>query len=108
MMNKHLLRQHLFRAWKKHWPLQFASVSVMTLVLMILNLMFLGFSSFNQMVAQWGRGMEMVVYLKEGTQAEQMETLREHIESSGDFEETRYTSKAEATKRFLQALGPSN
>jgi cell division transport system permease protein len=108
MMNKHLLRQHLFRAWKKHWPLQFASVSVMTLVLMILNLMFLGFSSFNQMVAQWGRGIEMVVYLKEGTQAEQMETLREHIESSGDFEETRYTSKAEATKRFLQALGPES
>lgn len=107
-MNTHLVRQHLFRAWKKHWPLQFASVSVMTLVLMILNLLFLGFSSFNQMVTQWGRGMEMVVYLKEGTQAEQMETLREHIEKSGDFEHTAYTSKAEATKRFLAALGPES
>lgn len=107
-MNSHLLRQHLFRAWKKHWPLQFASVSVMTLVLVILNLMFLGFSSFNQLVTQWGRGMEMAIYLKESTQAEQMETLRDHIEKSGDFDEVKYTSKAEATKRFLQALGPES
>ncbi len=107
-MNSHLLRQHLFRAWRKHWPLQFASVSVMTLVLVGLNLLFLGFSSFNHMVAQWGRGMEMAVYLKESTQAEQMETLRDHIDKSGDFEAVTYHSKAEATKKFLQALGPES
>ena len=37
-----------------------ASVTVMTVVLVILNLMFLGFTTFNQMVGQWGRGLEMI------------------------------------------------
>lgn len=105
-MNHHLLRQHLFRAWRKHWALQVASITVMTLVLVILNLLFLGFSTFNQLVGQWGRGMEMVVYLKEGVKPDQLDALKARIEKSGDFDEPRFTSKDEATKRFLEALGP--
>jgi cell division protein FtsX len=63
-MNPNLLRQHLFRAWRKHWPLQFASISVMTMVLVLLNFLFLGVTTFNQMVDSWGRGLEMIVYVK--------------------------------------------
>lgn len=107
-MNRHLIRQHLFRAWRQHWPLQFASISVMTLVLVIMNFLFLGFSTFNQMVSSWGRGLEMIVYVKEGAAADALEQFRKRVESSGDFEDVRFTTKNEATKRFLEALGPES
>lgn len=107
-MNGHLLRQHLFRAYAKHWPLQFASISVMTLVLVILNFIFLSFSTFNRMVESWGKGMEMIVYVKEGITAQNLEKLKKQMENSGDFEQIEYTTKNEATKRFLEALGPES
>lgn len=107
-MNGNLLKKHLFRAYAKHWPLQFASISVMTMVLVILNFMFLGFSTFNQMVESWGRGMEMIVYVKEGISPQNLAELKKQIENSGDFEQIEYTSKSEATKRFLEALGPES
>jgi len=107
-MNGNLLRQHLFRAYAKHWPLQFASISVMTMVLVILNFMFLGFSTFNQLVESWGRGLEMIVYVKEGIAPQNLEQLRRQIEDSGQFDQIKFTSKPEATKRFLEVLGPES
>lgn len=107
-MNTNLLSQHLFRAWRKHWPLQFASVSVMTMVLVILNLLFLGFTTFNHMVDSWGKGLEMIVYVKEGITQEHLDQISKQIKTSGDFDQVEFTSKNEATKRFLEALGPDS
>lgn len=107
-MNGSMLRQHLFRAYARHWPLQFASISVMTMVLVILNFMFLGFSTFNQLVESWGRGMEMIVYVKEGISAHELAQLKKKIETSGEFEKVQFTSKPEATRKFLEALGPES
>lgn len=107
-MNGNLLRQHLFRAYSRHWSLQFASISVMMVVLVLMNFMFLGLSTFNKLVESWGRGMEMIVYVKEGASSKNLQDLRQQIEKSGDFEEIKYTSKPEATKKFLLALGPDS
>lgn len=107
-MNGNLLLQHMFRAYAKHWPLQFASISVMTMVLVILNFIFLSFSTFNRMVESWGKGMEMIVYVKEGITPQNFESLKKHMEDSGDFDHIEYTNKNEATKRFLEALGPES
>jgi cell division transport system permease protein len=107
-MNSNLLRQHLFRAWRKHWPLQFASISVMTMVLVLLNFLFLGVTTFNQMVDSWGRGLEMIVYVKEGISKDDLDQLAGRINKSGDFDKVEFTSKSEATKRFLEALGPES
>lgn len=100
--------QHLFRAWQRHWVLQAASVTVMTLVLVLLNLLFLGYSTFNKTIDQWGRGLEMIVYLKEGTPQTTLDSLQGQLEKSGDFEEIQFTPKEEATKKFLAALGPES
>ena len=107
-MNTGLLKRHLTLAWRKHWALQAASVTVMAIVLLILNFMFLGFSVFNQMVAQWGRGLEMTVYLKEGTASASFEQLKSKLESSQDFDSVGYIDKAQATKKFLTTLGPDS
>lgn len=107
-MNRGQLSQHLFRAWRKHWALQVASVTVMTLVLMMLNLLFLGYSAFNSTIEQWGRGLEMTVYLKDGTPVGVAEKISQQLLESGQFEEIRFTPKAEATKKFLTALGPES
>jgi cell division transport system permease protein len=101
----YLLRQHLARAWQRHWPLQMASVTVMTVVLLLLNLMFLGFTTFNQMVGQWGRGLEMIVYVKENASGASLDLFKQKLEYSGDFDKIEYISKNEATKKFLTALG---
>jgi cell division transport system permease protein len=82
-----------------------ASVTVMTVVLLLLNFMFLGFSTFNQMIGQWGRGLEMIVYVKEEASLASLEILRQRMEKSGDFEQIHFISKNEATKKFLTALG---
>lgn len=103
-----LWRSHLSRVWRKHWALQMASVTVMTVVLIILNLMFLGLDAFNGVVSQWGRGMEMTVYLKENAADVLVENLKASLVQSGDFEQVTYTSKTEATKKFLAALGPES
>lgn len=100
-----LLVQHLGRAWRKHWALQVASVTVMTLVLMILNLLFLGYSAFQSTVNQWGSGLEMTVYLQEGISTEAQKNLQAKLEGNRDFESVRFTDKAEATKKFLTTLG---
>lgn len=105
MMNSNLIRRHLALAWRKHWALQAASVTVMAIVLLILNFMFLGFTVFNQMVAQWGRGLEMTVYIKEGSAIASYEDLRKRLEDSRDFDSVGFTDKNEATKKFLTALG---
>jgi cell division transport system permease protein len=107
-MSHSLLWQHLFRAWRKHWALQMASVTVMTLVLVMLNFMFLGYSAFNKTVAQWGRGLEMIVYVKEGALPAAIENFTQSLTDSGEFEQISFTTKAEATKRFLTALGPDS
>jgi len=99
------MRQHLFRAWSRHWPLQMASVTVMSVVLLILNFMFLGLSTFNQTVGQWGRGLEMIVYVKEDASAANLDQLRQRIEKSGVFDQVQFISKNDATKKFLTSLG---
>jgi cell division transport system permease protein len=107
-MNTYVMKQHLSRAWRRHWPLQVASVTVMSAVLLILNLLFLAFSAFNQTVAQWSHGLEMIVYLKDGAGEDALMNLRRSVESSGDFGEVRFVSKTDATGKFLQALGPES
>lgn len=103
-----LLHQHLFRAWRKHWALQVASVTVMSMVLMMLNFLFFGFDAFNSTVDQWGRGLEMTVYLKEGAPDAAVDSVKSEIEKSGAFDRVHLTGKADATKKFLSALGPES
>lgn len=107
-MTTHLLRQHLTRAWSRHWALQIASVTIMTVVLMIMNLLFLGYSAFNRTVTHWGQGLEMTVYLKEGIDSSGIERLQSTLEESGEFDEISFTPKKEATKKFLESLGPDS
>src|ERR1700751_5736690 len=104
-MNFYVIRQHLARAWSRHWPLQVASVTVMTVVLLILNLLFLSFTAFNQMVGHWGKALEMIVYVREDAGQEPVEKFHRLLEVSGYFEAVQYISKSEATKKFLSALG---
>lgn len=106
-MNSYLF-QHLFRAWSRHWVLQLASVTVMTLVLVLLNFLFLGYSAFNDTIHQWGRGLEMVVYLKEGVPPDALEQLRATVNATGEFESMDYVAKDQATKKFLTSLGPES
>ncbi len=106
-MNAYLF-QHLFRAWRRHWVLQLASVTVMTLVLVLVNFLFLGYTAFNDTINQWGRGLEMIVYLKEGTTTEVLEKFRGLLASSGEFDQIQFTPKEEATKKFLTSLGPES
>lgn len=106
-MNDYLV-QHLFRAWDRHWILQLASVTVMTLVLVLLNFLFLGYSSFNGTLNQWGRGLEMIVYLKEGASSENLEKFRALLSESREFDRSEYTTKEQATKKFLTSLGPDS
>lgn len=103
-----LIGQHLMRAWERHGALQVASISVMTLVLMILNLFLFANSAFNLTLDHWGRGLEMIVYLKEGQTAAAIDRLRAQIEDSRQFDEMHFTDKKEATKKFLTALGPDS
>lgn len=103
-MNSYLF-QHLFRAWSRHWVLQLASVTVMTLVLVLLNFLFLGYSAFNDTIHQWGRGLEMVVYLKEGAVPEALDKFRADVAFGGQFESVQFTTKEQATKKFLESLG---
>lgn len=103
-MNNYSL-QHLVRAWQRHWVLQAASVTVMTLVLVLLNFLFLGYSLFNKTIDQWGRGLEMIVYLKEGTASATVDGFRTELEKSSEFDQVQFTTKDEATKKFLSALG---
>ncbi len=105
---KNYLIQQLARAWERHWGLQMASVTVMTLVLVMLNFLFLGYSAFHHTIDQWGRGLEMIVYLKENAAGETLERFRTMVEQSGDFEDIRFTAKEEATQKFLTALGPES
>lgn len=104
-MSNHIMRQHLRRAWKRHWALQAASVTVMTVVLLLMNFMFLGFSTFHQVINQWGRGLEMIVYMKESAADDNLQEFRTKLEKSGQFDQIAYISKNEATKKFLSALG---
>ncbi|MGZ3723653.1 MAG: cell division protein FtsX, partial [Bdellovibrionales bacterium] len=69
------------------------------------NFMFLGFSTFNQMVGQWGRGLEMIVYVKEDATSASLDLLKQKLEFSGDFDQIQFISKNDATKKFLTALG---
>lgn len=105
---KGLIGQHLMRAWERHGALQIASISVMTLVLMILNLFLFAHSAFNLTLDHWGRGLEMIVYLKEGQPSAAIDRLRAEIEASRQFDEVHFTDKKEATKKFLTALGPES
>jgi cell division transport system permease protein len=107
-MSGYIIRQHLARAWSRHWPLQIASVSVMGLVLLILNLMFLGFSAFNEIVGQMSHGLEMIVYVKETAPQQSVEQMKAQLEQAGEFDRIQFVSKTDATKKFLAALGPES
>lgn len=107
-MTRGLVTQHLRRAWSRHWGLQIASVTVMSLVLVMLNLLFLSFSGFNSTIEQWGRGLEMTVYLREPAEASEVARLEQTLSQSGEFEQVRLTSKEQATRTFLASLGPES
>lgn len=104
-MNFVVFKRHLLRAWNRHWALQLASITVMSLVLIILNFLFLGFTAFHQTITQWGNGMEMTVYLKGDVDPAQAAQLKEKINGSGDFADVQFVSKSDATKKFLTSLG---
>lgn len=100
--------QHLTRAWSRHWTLQLASVTVMTLVLVILNFLFFGFSAFNSAVSEWGHGLEMIVYLKDEASTENVVNLQGRLQKSSDFSSVEFVSKPTATQKFLSTLGPAS
>ncbi len=103
-MNRFILKQHLFRAWRRHWALQLASVTVMSLVLLLMNVLFLGLSVLQQTVGSWSDGLEMIVYLKDATPAE-IDDMKSRLSASGNFSQVKFVSKTEATQKFLQGLG---
>ncbi len=105
-MNRNLLRQHIFRAWSRHWSLQLASVTVMTLVLMMLNALLFGFDVFNATINKWGQGLDAIVYFKESVPVDKIEEIRKQIEDSRDFVDVKFSNREESTKRFLQSMGP--
>lgn len=105
-MSRNLLKQHLIRAWSRHWSLQLASVTVMTLVLVMLNALIFGFDIFNSTIHQWGQGLDVIVYFKDGVANDQIQSLQSEILKSKDFAEIRFANKTEGTKRFLQSMGP--
>lgn len=100
-----LSAQHVRRAWRQHWALQLATVIVMTMILVLFNLLSVSVRGANQLLFQWGQGMEMVVYLKDTATEADLGSLREKLESSKKFESVSYTSKKSATETFLSSLG---
>lgn len=106
-MNSYLFQQ-LFRTWNRHWILQLASVTVMTMVLVLLNFLFLAFSAADSTIQQWATSLEMVVYLKDGTAPEAQDQIREAAEVSGQFDKVEFVSKDTATQKFLASLGPES
>ena len=77
----------------------------MTMVLVMMNLMFLGASVFNRFVGEWGRGLEMVVYLKSDADPGATTTAENTARASGDFDQVTFTDARSATRRFLTSLG---
>ena len=80
----------------------------MLLVLVMMNLMFLGASVFGRAVHSLGRGLEMTVYLKSDADHAAVDRVGELARGSGDFERVEYVGAAEATRRFLTGLGPDS
>jgi len=100
-----MIRRDLSRAWQRHWTLQMASVVVMTMVLMSFNFLLLGHSIFQRTLAQWGQGLEMIVYVRDGVSQQDLEDFSSLVKRSGDFSGITYLTKDEATKKFLEGLG---
>lgn len=100
-----LLRQHILRVWTLHWPLQLATVTVMTTVLMLFNLLAAGVSGAEQLLFHWGQGLEMVVYIKDSASDADVESLKAQLNESGHVENIHFTSKKAATENFLSSLG---
>ena len=96
---------NVFGNRRRHWPLQIASVSIMALVLMIMNLMFLGASVFDRFLVQWGRGLQMVIYLDDSADHARISRVEKMARASGDFSEVAYVGADAATRKFLSALG---
>lgn len=105
MSNQSNLRQHIKRVWAQHWPLQLATVTVMTLVLMLFNLLAAGVHGAESLLANWGQGLELVVYIKDSSSTQDIETLKGHLQKSAQIESLRFVSKKAATEEFIKSLG---
>jgi cell division transport system permease protein len=100
-----LSRQHIQRVWKQHWALQLATVTVMTAVLMLFNLLAAGVQGAERLMYSWGQGLEMVVYVKDTATPEETAAVQKELEASRKFSQVHFTSKQDATEAFMKTLG---
>ena len=105
MANQSNLQQHIQRVWVQHWPLQLATVIVMTLVLMLFNLLAAGVHGAENLLASWGQGLELVVYLKDSSTEKDIENLKSQLQKSEQIESLQFVSKKAATEAFVKSLG---
>jgi len=90
---------------RRHWPLQIASVTIMVLVLVMMNLLTLAANLFDRAVTETGRGLEMIVYLRDGAGEADVARVEKMARAGGDFTSVTSVDAARATRQFLASLG---
>ena len=100
-----LIAQHISRSWRHHFGLQFATVFVLSLVLIVLSFVFGFRQNVSRVNASWGDNLEMTVYMKDGAAEDSVNRFVNELQSDSTFSQVHMVGKDESLKRFAARMG---
>lgn len=104
-MTAGLVGQHIARSWRHHFGLQFATILVLALVLVILSFV-LGFrQNVTRLNATWGDNLELTVYFRDSAPKDAVANFVQSLQSKPDLSQVHLVSKEESLSRFAARMG---
>lgn len=107
-MKAETLKRHIREGVKsigRNGWMTFASVSAVTVTLLIVGVFILVMANFNHMASKIENDVEMSVFIEEGTTKEQRQALEQKIKQIPEVGEVKYETKEQQLDRLIQDFG---
>ena len=92
--------QQRMSSFKKNWALQFSTLVVVTACYLVVTISVLLSQNLRKILTVWGEDLQMTVYLTDNSEAQDIESLKNKIESDKNIGKVKFVSKESALSDF--------
>ena len=96
--------KHFKRSWLQHFPIQFATLVVLTGTFVVVSISILLYQNFDQLLTRWGDAIRLSVYLKEDIGKRQVQNIEFKLHKLIAGADIEYISKEKAASLFQKKM----
>jgi cell division transport system permease protein len=90
---------------RRHPVINFISIAIITVAMLLLSLYFLAYSNVTRMVSAWRTDLKIIVYLEDDITPDRLTELKDFCRELDEVEALTLVSKEQALENFRKSLG---